>query len=50
MKQRLGIAASIMHEPELLILDEPINGLNPVGIALVRNHLEMISKESDKDY
>ncbi len=39
MKQRLGIVAAIMHDPELLILDEPINGLDPIGISLVRSFL-----------
>ena len=42
MKQRLGIAAAIMHEPEMLILDEPINGLDPVGIQEVRKYLEKL--------
>lgn len=45
MKQRLGIAAAIMHEPELLILDEPINGLDPVGIHEIRNFLSGLCRE-----
>lgn len=41
MKQRLAIANAIMHKPEVLILDEPINGLDPIGIAEVRNLFKM---------
>lgn len=45
MKQRLGLAAAIMHEPELLILDEPMNGLDPVGIQETREYLLRLCKE-----
>lgn len=45
MKQRLGIAAAIMHSPELLILDEPINGLDPVGIKEIRALLKTLAHD-----
>ncbi|PRR81606.1 ATP-binding cassette domain-containing protein [Clostridium vincentii] len=45
MKQRLGIARAILTKPELLILDEPINGLDPIGIKEIRDILKMLNKE-----
>lgn len=45
MKQRLAIANAIMHNPEILVLDEPINGLDPIGIAEIRELLKKL-KES----
>ncbi|WP_035420715.1 ABC transporter ATP-binding protein [Shouchella xiaoxiensis] len=47
MKQRLGIAISILHSPSVLILDEPTNGLDPQGIRDLRDYLQKLAQEDE---
>jgi ABC-type multidrug transport system ATPase subunit len=45
MKQRLGLAAALLHQPELIVLDEPTNGLDPAGVIEMRSLLRAFADE-----
>lgn len=45
MRQRLGIAAALLGRPDFIMLDEPVNGLDPVGVIEIRNLIKMLNKK-----
>ena len=48
MKQRLGIAQALLHDPDLIVLDEPTTGLDPMGMVDVRNIIRSLANDHDK--
>ncbi|WP_461205287.1 ABC transporter ATP-binding protein [Clostridium sp. DL1XJH146] len=46
MRQRVGLAQALLHQPKLLVLDEPTNGLDPIGIKEMRDLLKFLAKNS----
>jgi len=48
MKQRLGIAQALLHDPEMLVLDEPASGLDPSGMRDIRNLIRFLNHEKNK--